>query len=217
MVLSLDTSSEAARGLDEWVFRSLGIDVGNLSSKEQAIRDHERAKLQAEFLPYLEVQDLPGRIPGLGPPLDQPQGPGILIPWAGLSMMAEKIARGCEYRYNNQKRYVQAPYGILTLIPNLDDLSDNPLLKFTELIDFGPGCQVRRAVTLEDACVVRYFITMWGVLQFKVLIDFQDYLDELQKTLPKPGGVLPLTHPAMQIPEYLRRFDPKNLPLPKKS
>ena len=43
-------------------------------------------------------------------------------------MMAEKIARGCEYRYKNQKRYARKRHvlGVLALIPNLDDLSDNP-------------------------------------------------------------------------------------------
>jgi hypothetical protein len=203
MGLSLDTSSEAAHGLDERVFRSLGIDVTDRPSGELAIRERERAKLRSEFLAYEEVCELPGRIRGLGPPLDQPQGPAVLIPWASLSMMAEKIARGCEYRYRNQKRYVQHPYGLLTLIPDLDEFFDNPMLKFTELMDFGPGCQVRRGSPPEDPNVVRYFITIWGVLHFKVLIDFQDYLDELAKTLPKPGGVLPLNHPAMKVPEYL--------------
>jgi hypothetical protein len=120
-------------------------------------------------------------------------------------MMAEKIARGCEYRYKNQKRYAQAPYGVLALIPNLDDLSDNPLLKFTELINFGPGCQVRRGQRQKTQTSSDTLLRS-GVLHFKVLIDFQDYLNEFGKTLPKPGGVLALTHPAIQVPEYLRSF-----------
>jgi hypothetical protein len=84
---------------------------------------------------------------------------------------------------------------------------DNPLLRFTELLDFGPGCQVRRGFVSEDPSIVRYFITIWGALHFKVLIDFEEYLDDLKKQLPKPGGVLPPMNRAMQVPAYLRSFN----------
>jgi hypothetical protein len=206
LVPSLDTSSDAARGLDERVYRSLGIDVED-SNKDKVIRERVRAKLRAEFFPYEEIRGLPGQIPGLGPPPDQPPGPAVFIPWAGLSMMAEKIARGCEYRHRNSKRYVEHPYGVLPLISNTDELSNDPMLRFTKLLDFGPGCQVRRGFASEDPAVVRYFITIWDRLHFKVLIDFRDYLDDLKKQLPNPGGVLPPMNRAMQVPDYLRSFN----------
>jgi len=205
LVLSLDTSSDAARGLDERVYRSLGIDVED-SNDDKVIRDRLRAKLRSEFFSHEDVRDLPGKIPGLGPPPDQPPGPAIFIPWAGLSMMAEKIARGCEYRFPNKKRYVEHPYGVLTFMPNADEMSDNPLLRFTKPIDFGPGCQVRRLFVPENPAVARYFITIWDRLHFKVLIDFEAYLDDLKKRLPQPGGVLPPMNRAMQVPDYLRSY-----------
>jgi len=204
LVLSLDTSSDATRGLDERVYRSLGIDVED-SNRDKVIRDQLRAKLRSEFFAHEEVRDLPGKIPGLGPPPDQPPGPSLFIPWAGLSMMAEKIARGCEYRFQNKKRYVEHPYGVLTLIRN--DESNDPMLRFTKLLDFGPGCQVRRGFVSEDPAMVRYFITIWGRLHYKVLIDLKEYLDDLEKQIPKPGGVLPPMNRAMQVPEYLRRYN----------
>jgi hypothetical protein len=120
--------------------------------------------------------------------------------------MAEKIARGCEYRYKNQKRYVENPYGVLTLIPTSAERTDSSFLQQTVLIDFGPGCQVRRGFEPADPAAVRYWITIWGVLRFTVLIDGEEYLDELRKTLPKTGGVLPGVNRAMQVPEYLRTF-----------
>jgi len=120
-------------------------------------------------------------------------------------MMAEKIARGCEYRFQNKKRYVEHPYGVLTLIRN--DESNDPMLRFTKLLDFGPGCQVRRGFVSEDPAMVRYFITIWGRLHYKVLIDLKEYLDDLEKQIPKPGGVLPPMNRAMQVPEYLRRYN----------
>jgi hypothetical protein len=122
-------------------------------------------------------------------------------------MMAEKIARGCEYRFQNRKRYVEHPYGVLTLIPNADEWSDNPVWRAAELIDFGPGCQIRRGFEPEDPGIAGYFITIWGVLRFKVLILFEQVLDDLKKQLPKPGGVLPPMNRAMQVPEYLRSYN----------
>lgn len=207
MVLCLDTQSEAARGLDEKVFAAMGLDVTGLSKREKAIRDGLRAKIRSEFIPNDELAEMPGRIPGVGPAPDEPQGPGLLVPWAGLAMIAEKIARGCEYRYKNQHRLVEHPYGVRVLIGD-GGSSQEPLALLGETLDFGPGCQIIRVSPDEDPRVVRYWISIWASLHFKVLIDYEEYLVEIEKQLNKPGGVLPRQdRAAMQIPEYLRSFN----------
>src|SRR5437879_759945 len=45
--------------------------------------------------------DIRGAIPGLT--LGGPTGYALPIPWAGLSIIAEKIARGCEYRLKDKE------------------------------------------------------------------------------------------------------------------
>jgi hypothetical protein len=206
LVLSLDPDSDAARGLDDKVFASMGIDVEGLAPKEKMLRTKLRAKIRSEFLPYEDFRDLPGRIPGLGPPASEASGPIVLIPWAGLSMVVEKIARGCEYRYRNRKRYVERPYEILTLIPNSEQ-STHPLATNMESLDFGPGFNVRRWSAPEDPGVVGYWISIWGTLHLAVAIDFEEEIAEMKKRLPKPGGVLPPDDRAMTVPDYLRKFE----------
>ena len=94
MVLSTPPESEAAAGLAARVFRSLGLDMDGLPEKEKTIRDSLRAKIRSEFIPSAEAAELPGRIPGLGPPDGTLRSTGALpIPWAGLSIIAEKIVR----------------------------------------------------------------------------------------------------------------------------
>jgi len=45
--------------------------------------------------------DIRGAIPGLTQ--GGPTGYALPIPWAGLSIIAEKIARGCEYRLKDKE------------------------------------------------------------------------------------------------------------------
>jgi hypothetical protein len=207
LVLSTDPDSEATSGLAAKVFRSLGLDVTGLLEKEKTIRDGLRAKICSEFTPYSEVADLPGRIPGLGPAPSETPGPAIFIPWAALSIIAEKIARGCEYRYKNKRRFVEPPYRICTLIRH-SDVVPEPFASFGEVLDFGPGCQViRGAVPEEDPGFVRYWISVWGTLHFTVLIDHEAYLQSIDKDLARPSGILPPKNRAMQVPQYLRSFN----------
>lgn len=206
LVLCLDSRSDAARGLDEKVFEALGLDVNGLSEKEKAIRNGLRAKIRSEFVPQAEVAEMPGRIPGLGPRPDEPQGPGILLPWAALAMIAEKIARGCEYRYKNKRRLVEPPYGIRVLLPQ-SDASQDPVASFGEVLDFGPGCKITRGFASEDPGIVRYWISIWDTLNFKVLVDFEEYLVAIERQLIKPGGVLPVVQRVMQVPQYLRSYN----------
>jgi hypothetical protein len=86
LVLCTDPHSEASAGLATRVFRSLGLDVNGLPEKEQTIRNKLRARVCSELIPYDEVAELPGKIPGLGPPDDLPVQWALPIPWAGLSI-----------------------------------------------------------------------------------------------------------------------------------
>lgn len=55
---------------------------------------------------------------------------------------------------------------------------------------------------------MRYRISIWDSLHFKVLINYEEYLVELERQITKPDGVLPpQDRAAMQVPEYLRRFN----------
>lgn len=206
LVLSTDPKSEAAAGLDAKVFRSLGLDVNGLPESEKAIRDALRAKIRAEFTHSTGVAELPGRIPGLGPTPNEGSGPAIFIPMAGLSIIAEKIARGCEYKYKNRRRLIDRPYGVRTLIKNSGVLP-KPFSAFGDVIDFGPGCKVVRASSPEhDPDAVGYWISIWRTLHFTVLIDHEAVLQRLDKKFPRFNGILPPSR-GMQVPQYLRSFE----------
>lgn len=206
LVLSTDPDSEAASGLAARVFRSLGLDVEGLPEKEKTIRDGLRAKIRSELIPQGEVAELPGRIPGLGPALGDPQGPALFIPWAALSIMAEKIARGCEYKYKNRCRLVEHPYDIRTFIED-SGVVPEPFASSGRILDFGPGCKVKRVFVDEDPNIVHYWISIWNTLHFRVIIDLEIYLQSMDKEVRRADGTLPPENRAMQIPQYLRTFN----------
>ena len=119
MALCLDPKSEAAKGLSERALRSLGIEAGELAREEREHRENRRLKLKAEFIPAPAGEQMPGAIPGLA----EKPGPVeyvVPIPWAGLSIIAEKIARGCEYKIKGEK-FVEPPYAVRTRVskPNI--------------------------------------------------------------------------------------------------
>ncbi len=70
-------------------------------------------------------------------------------------MIAEKIARGCEYSYKKQKRFVEPPYGVRTSICD-SGVIPQPFAPAGKVIDFGPGCKVTRVFAKEDHKVVLY-------------------------------------------------------------
>jgi hypothetical protein len=145
--------------------------------------------------------DIRGAIPGLTQ--GGPTGYALPIPWAGLSIIAEKIARECEYRLKD-KKFVWPPYGVRTCVANPDEIS--PLFQsHRREIDFGPGCRVTRAV--EDPDVVRYRILIWGTLCFHVLLDHEDYFRaEFEPKMKATHVISPQDRKGMQIPPYLREF-----------
>jgi hypothetical protein len=129
----------------------------------------------------------------------------IPIPWAALSIIGEKIARGCEYKLKD--RYVEAPYAIRTTISEPDEV--NPMFcSHRRLVDFGPGCQVLRVFATEDSYVVRYRILVWGALCMHTLIDMEEYfLREFDPQMQRVQGLRPNEgRGKMTIHPYLREL-----------
>jgi hypothetical protein len=186
------------------VFRSLGINTAGLAASEKECRDKLRDQLRSELIPYSEVAHLPGAIPGLGPPTGQAEH-SVPIPFAALSIMAEKIARGCEYRHRNRKRLVSPPYGVFTAILESDFIPE-PFASGTKLLDFGPGCQIRRLAFIEDADTVWYFITIWRVLNIHVRIELETELMKVAPQYQRVQGISPTEKRMMEVPPYLRDF-----------
>ena len=206
--LCLDPKPDAAKGVPEKALRSLGIDAGELTPKEREHRENRRRKLKAEFIPVTAGEQLPGAIPGLA----QRPGPAeyvVPIPWAGLSIIAEKIARGCEYKEMG-KKFVEPPYAVRTCVSEPDIVSPQFLphrMVHRTVIDFGPGCQVIRISPIEDENIVRYRILVWGALCFHVLLDHEDYFrSEFDPKMKPVEGISPEDCKGMQIPPYLREF-----------
>jgi hypothetical protein len=201
--LCIDPHLQATSGITAIALRSLGLDSGELSQEERTRRDKMRARIRAELVPSANAAELPGMMPGLGPTPDERPGQSVIfIPWAAFSIIAEKIARGCEYRYKDKRRLVEHPYGIRTFIED-SDVVPEPFASHGKLLDFGPGCKVKRVFVDEDPNIVRYWISIWGTLHFTVLIDLESYLQSIEKTFRRPDGTLPPVNVAMQIPEYL--------------
>jgi hypothetical protein len=204
LALCLDPRSTPAKGIPEKALRSLGIDAGELSPKEREHREKRRLKLKAELIPRIAGEQIPGAIPGLAR-VPATAEYAVPIPWAGLSIIAEKIARGCEYKLNG-KKFVEPPYAVRTCITEPDIVSPQ-FLSHRRIIDFGPGCRVIRIFATEDENVVRYRILIWGTLCFHVLFDHEDYFrTEFDPRMKSTEGISPRDRKGMRIPPYLREF-----------
>ena len=204
MALCLDPKSEAAKGLSQKALRSLGIDAGELAPKEREHRENRRLKLKAEFIPASAGEQMPGAIPGLA----EKPGPAehvVPIPWAGLSIIAEKIARGCEYKIRGEK-FVEPPHAVRTRVSK-PDIVEPQFLSHRTIIDFGPGCQVIRIFATEDENVVQYRIQIWDTLCFYVHFDHEDYFRSEFDSKRKPlEGISLENRKGMRIPPYLREL-----------
>lgn len=205
LVGSIDPNSDATAGLRSRAYRSLGIDAGELPKTEKACREKLRAQLRSEIMAYSEFAGLPGIIPGLGPPAGQVEY-AVPIPLAAISILGEKIARGCEYKYKNRKRLVSSPYGIRTLIRETDALPE-PFASGSKLLDFGPGCQIRRVLFIDDTNTVWYFISIWQTLNLHVRIELETELLKAQQHFRKGHGFIPPEDRRMEISPYLRNLN----------
>jgi hypothetical protein len=204
LALCLDPNSDAAKGVAEKALRSLGIDAGELVPKEREHRENRRLKLRAEFISAPDGEPMPGAIPGLAQN-PEPVEYLVPIPWAGLSIIAEKIARGCEYKING-KKFVEPHYAVRTRVSGSDTVEPQFLSRRT-VIDFGPGCQVIRIFATEDENVVQYRIRIWDTLCFYVHLDHEDYFrSEFDPKMKPVEGITPEDRKGMRIPPYLREF-----------
>lgn len=201
LMLCIDPSLEGVSGLKFKVLRSLGLDIDGLSKAEKERREARRAKIRAELTRDENLLNGPARVPGL--PAHEDSQYGVPIPYAGLSIITEKIVRGAEYKLHG--RYVEPPYKVLTFIHDSDSVPQ-PFRPFLYSYDLGHGCRIRRLKTIEDANVVRYWITVWGTLHIGAMIDHEDYILRIQRTMPRPEGVIPPSNRGMTIPPYLRQL-----------
>lgn len=144
----------------------------------------------------------PGAIPGLGPYENSLWA--VPIPWASLSIIAEKIVRVCEYKIEG--RFVESPYGVRTSVDSNGGVVPGALVPFAKVFDFGPGFRVVRLSPIEDPLMVRYWISVWGSLHFRVYIDLLDELRALEMEGSKVEGLAPENIRAMRISGYLRNM-----------
>ena len=119
-------------------------------------------------------------------------------------MIAEKIARGCEYKYKKRKRFIKEPYGIRTFVCESGTIPE-PFVAACQPIDLGPGCKVMRVHVIEDPNITFHWITIWGTLFFRVQIDRLEALERLPEA-PRSQGFTPLEGQGMKVPAYLREF-----------
>jgi len=203
MALCVDPNSQGACGLAAKVLRSLGLDVKGLTVSERAHREALRVKIRSELMPHSKVAAGPGAIPGLGPPAGASVEWSIPIPWAGLSIITEKIARGCEYKL--RRRFLGAPYGIRTSVMESGEVSE-PYASRSEEFKFGPGCSIRRLFAIEDPNIVLYWISVWSALHLHATIDLEDDLKSEDNRRRKTEGLQPDESTAvMRISSYLRQ------------
>jgi len=201
-VLCIDPKKEAVSGLRSKVLRSLGFDADGLSETEKTHRERLLFKLRAELIPYADVAGGPGAMPGLGPHKDSPWA--VPIPWASLSVVAEKIARVCEHKIEG--RFVEGPYGVGTWVDSSGGVIPEPLAPFAKAFDFGPGLRITRLSPIEDPLIVRYWISIWDTLHLGVDIDLLDDLRIMQLEGSRVEGLAPENVHAMQISPYLRNM-----------
>lgn len=201
----IDPKSKAASGLHVKALRSLGIDAGELSPRERSIREARRKRIWAEYIPTNDLADKPGLIPGLGPTSDQAAPYVVPFPIAALSMIAEKIARGCEYKYEKRKLYIEPPRKIETFVENAEVTAEQ-VRGTVNSIDFGPGCKVLRGNLAEHPEITLYWMTIWDSLHLHARIGLQEELRRLGSRR-FDGFELDELKTAMKVPDYLRNFD----------
>lgn len=201
-VLCIDPKKEAVSGLAEKVLRSLGRNVEGLSGDEKAFRGRLGARLKAELMPRADVA-LSTVIPGLGPYENSPWM--VPIPWASLSIIAEKIVRVCEHKIRG--RFVESPYVVRTAVDTAGGILPEPLRPFVKVFDFGPGFKLTRLTVIEDPFIVRYWISIWDAIHLRVYIDIEKHLRDMDVDSSRVEGVVPHEDSrVMRISPYLRNM-----------
>ena len=193
---SVDPKEPAASGIHERALRSMGIGVTEeLPEAERKRRAARRAEIAAEFTAFKESE---ATISGLGPS-DGTATLAVALPMAGFSMLAEKIARGCEFKF--YQRLVIPPYDVATMMWSERAIPIDALPLCREL-SFGPGLRVTRAA--KDGRV-HYWMMLWNTLGMRACIATVDDLRQMP-TERFQGKELPNDTKAMRVPEYLRAY-----------
>lgn len=189
--LCIDSSQEEASGLAPRALRALGLDSGSLSDKEQGHRERARGKIRNDLMNYADVAE--ATIPGLRPADGSlPGGLALPIAYSDLSHIAEKLARGFEYK--RAERYVESPYGIRTFVPLPSAFISGPGKMMSEItgegqFDLGPGFKVKHVFSLENPSNVAYWILLWGTLCLSALITREEALNSAESRFSKPRGL----------------------------
>jgi hypothetical protein len=114
---------------------ALGLDAGD--RKKDRARGI-RPKVHTDLMAYAEVADFPELIPELVlHPGNVFGSPVVPIRYSGLSKIANKFGRRCEYRLRN--RYVEPPYGLRSFIGHRDEIRAE--FDGEQLFDLGPRVQ----------------------------------------------------------------------------
>jgi hypothetical protein len=189
--LCSDPSTEETSGLAPRALRTLGLDAGKLSEREQRHRGAAKAKIRNELMLYSKVAG--ATIPGLGAPDgDTPEALALPIAHSDLSLIAEKLARGFEYK--RAGRYIESPYGIRTFIPHPSKFVTDPSRMMSRItgkgqFDLGPGFRVKYVFSLENSLNIAYWILLWGRLCLSALIVDEEALRLAEPSFSKPKGL----------------------------
>jgi hypothetical protein len=189
--LCVDPTLEETSGLAARALRTLGLDTRNLTEEEQDYRDRSRARIRKELMHHTDVAD--ATVPGLGPPDRSPSGAFALpIAYSDLSRIAEKLARGFEYK--RATRYIESPYGIRTFVPHPNEFISGPSRMTSEItgegqFDLGPGFRVKLVFSIENPSHLTYWILLWGTLCLSALITHEEALSSAESRFSKPKGL----------------------------
>lgn len=127
-------------------------------------------------------------LPGFGPHGDsRSEQTAILVPYAGLAVIAEKMARGCEYKL--AARYIELPYGFRPLITELDTAAET--FTANREVYASPGWNVRRVFAADDPNIVWYRFVIWETLCVHVHIELEEALREMDGRRQKTKGIDP--------------------------
>jgi TonB family protein len=178
---------------------ALGLDAGNLPEKEKGRQDRLRARVRADLMAYGEVAETPGLIPGLVlHPDNTSESPVVPIPHSDLFKIAEKFARGCEYKLMN--RYVEPPNGLRSFIGYRNEIREE--FDGEQLFYLVPGFKVKCVRNTENPGDVAYWFLLWDTVCLKVFISFESVLMELEPKFSRPpvevAGTMAETDSAQQ-------------------
>ena len=168
--MCVDPRKQAASGVWNKARRTLGIGVTGLSESEKRIRKALKDEILGNAKLY-DRSDEAHMIPGLGPHAEFPNAPQIQIeiPAAAVHEVAKKIVRGCEF-WLADGRIIEPPYELE--VHMVREPPEELLRHLQAGPDYlGPGCQIRRAVPVDEPMSAIYEILVWDTwkLFFSIL------------------------------------------------